>query len=362
MKQSNASCGRPAPVSRSPLTVASAARRRVVEDLRALHAVAAEALGVDAVVDLQHAPADVAGVALEEALDVDTVHRAADPQAVLAVVGRGRQPRPRAAPRAPTGAPPGRPARRPRATTRRRPAEHEAEAAHRTRVRSAADHARPHHRRRRLHRLQHRARARRAAPRLGRRRLDNLYRRGSELNLPRLKAAGVEFVHGDVRHLERPAAASATFDALVECSAEPSVHGRRATSIVPVNLIGAYHCFEARRAPRRAGDLPVDQPRLPGRGDRGAGLRRGARRASSWPTSRRCPAPRPRASPRTSRSPARARSTAPRSSRPSCCSPSTRSRGSINRCGVVAGPWQMGKVDQGVFTHWMLSALLRPRR
>ena len=29
----------------------------------------------------------------------------------------------------------------------------------------------------------------------------------------------------------------------------------------------------------------------------------------------------------------------------------------INRCGVVAGPWQMGKLDQGVFTHWMLSFL-----
>ena len=27
----------------------------------------------------------------------------------------------------------------------------------------------------------------------------------------------------------------------------------------------------------------------------------------------------------------------------------------VNRCGVVAGPWQMGKVDQGVFTHWALS-------
>jgi CDP-paratose 2-epimerase len=27
----------------------------------------------------------------------------------------------------------------------------------------------------------------------------------------------------------------------------------------------------------------------------------------------------------------------------------------INRCGVIAGPWQMGKVDQGVFTHWMLA-------
>jgi CDP-paratose 2-epimerase len=30
-------------------------------------------------------------------------------------------------------------------------------------------------------------------------------------------------------------------------------------------------------------------------------------------------------------------------------------RASVDRCGVIAGPWQMGKVDQGVFTHWMLS-------
>ncbi len=25
----------------------------------------------------------------------------------------------------------------------------------------------------------------------------------------------------------------------------------------------------------------------------------------------------------------------------------------INRCGVLTGPWQMGKVDQGVFALWM---------
>ena len=31
---------------------------------------------------------------------------------------------------------------------------------------------------------------------------DNLYRRGSELNLGRLKRAGVEFMHADVRHRE----------------------------------------------------------------------------------------------------------------------------------------------------------------
>jgi CDP-paratose 2-epimerase len=30
-------------------------------------------------------------------------------------------------------------------------------------------------------------------------------------------------------------------------------------------------------------------------------------------------------------------------------------RAVVNRCGVIAGPWQMGKVDQGVFTYWMLA-------
>jgi CDP-paratose 2-epimerase len=31
----------------------------------------------------------------------------------------------------------------------------------------------------------------------------------------------------------------------------------------------------------------------------------------------------------------------------------------INRCGVIAGPWQFGKADQGVFTHWMLAHYFR---
>ncbi len=30
-------------------------------------------------------------------------------------------------------------------------------------------------------------------------------------------------------------------------------------------------------------------------------------------------------------------------------------RAAVNRCGVIAGPWQMGKVDQGVLTFWMLA-------
>ena len=30
-------------------------------------------------------------------------------------------------------------------------------------------------------------------------------------------------------------------------------------------------------------------------------------------------------------------------------------RAVVDRCGVIAGPWQMGRVDQGVFTFWMLA-------
>src|SRR5687767_13971765 len=79
--------------------------------------------------------------------------------------------------------------------------------------------------------------------------LDNLRRRGSELNLPRLRAAGVEFVHGDVRAPADLAAAGAV-DAIVECSAEPSalagVDG--ATDyVLQTNLTGAVNCLELAR-------------------------------------------------------------------------------------------------------------------
>jgi CDP-paratose 2-epimerase len=30
-------------------------------------------------------------------------------------------------------------------------------------------------------------------------------------------------------------------------------------------------------------------------------------------------------------------------------------RACVLRCGVIAGPWQMGRVDQGVFTYWLLA-------
>ena len=76
--------------------------------------------------------------------------------------------------------------------------------------------------------------------------LDNLHRRGAELNLARLRDGGVRFVHGDVREPDDLRAVDG-FDALVECSAEPSVMAGvdGATGfLVRTNLLGAYHCLE----------------------------------------------------------------------------------------------------------------------
>ena len=79
--------------------------------------------------------------------------------------------------------------------------------------------------------------------------LDNLHRRGSELNLPRLAEAGVEFVKADVREpaeLQR----LAKIDAIVECSAEPSVMSGvegDTSYLVHTNLMGAYNCLELAR-------------------------------------------------------------------------------------------------------------------
>src|SRR5579871_3663126 len=78
---------------------------------------------------------------------------------------------------------------------------------------------------------------------------DNLKRRGSELALARLKAGGVEFVHGDVRCPEDLQAAGSC-DLLLECSAEPSVHagyGASPAYVIDTNLVGTVHCLEHAR-------------------------------------------------------------------------------------------------------------------
>ena len=181
---------------------------------------------------------------------------------------------------------------------------------------------------------------------------DNLFRRGSELNLPRLKEAGVAFVHADVRHREDLDRVG-DLDALVECSAEPSVLAG-GDVIVPVNLSGAYHCFELARAhgaqvvflstsrvypiaaiERLAYKETDTRFELAGEQETAGASAEGI--AESFPLAGQ-------------RTMYGASKLAAEILLAEYDLPWV-----VNRCGVVAGPWQMGKVDQGVFTHWMLS-------
>jgi CDP-paratose 2-epimerase len=190
--------------------------------------------------------------------------------------------------------------------------------------------------------------------------LDNLYRRGSDLNLPRLEEAGVEFVRGDVREPDDLARFD-KLDAIVECSAEPSaISGMDGDTsyLVHTNLTGAYNCLElARRAgaqvvflsssrvypvePQLAlaleeaetrFELAAEQP-LPG--------------ASAAGIAEDFPLGGARTLYGTTKLAAELLIEEYRAA--------FGLRAVVDRCGVIAGPWQMGKVDQGVFTHWMLS-------
>ncbi len=79
--------------------------------------------------------------------------------------------------------------------------------------------------------------------------LDNLRRRGSELNISRLKKNGVEFVHGDIRNKEDFEGAGKA-DIIIECSAEPSALAGFNSSpdyLLNTNLLGTINCLEYAR-------------------------------------------------------------------------------------------------------------------
>ncbi len=74
---------------------------------------------------------------------------------------------------------------------------------------------------------------------------DNLKRRGSEINLADFKAKGIEFVHGDIRNPE-DVDQLGEYDAMIEASAEPSVSAGLDGSpsyVINNNLTGAINCF-----------------------------------------------------------------------------------------------------------------------
>jgi CDP-paratose 2-epimerase len=193
--------------------------------------------------------------------------------------------------------------------------------------------------------------------------LDNLKRRGSELNLPRLRAAGVRFLHGDVRE-RADLEAIAPCDAIVECSAEPSALAGRDGSTayaVRANLLGAWHCLElARRDRAHVVFLSTSRVYPVASLERIALVEAETRfeLAAEQPLAGVSPAGIAEDFPLQG---ARTLYGATKLAAELLIAEYRDAFGlcaTIDRCGVIAGPWQMGKVDQGVFTHWMLAHLL----
>ena len=190
--------------------------------------------------------------------------------------------------------------------------------------------------------------------------LDNLKRRGSELNLPRLREAGIDFAHGDVRE-RSDLLELGPFDALVECSAEPSALAgleRGGDYVVDTNLLGAHHCLElARRDDAYLVFLSTSRV-YPVAALNEVAFSENETRFELEPEqaltgvseagiSEQFPLDGARTLYGTSKLAAELLIAE--------YAAAFGLRAVVNRCGVIAGPWQMGKVDQGVFTYWALA-------
>ena len=186
---------------------------------------------------------------------------------------------------------------------------------------------------------------------------DNLRRRGSELNLERLRQCGVLFLHGDIRNIGDIENAG-EFDLLIDCSAEASVHaGYRSspTYVVQTNLLGTTVFLEAARRYQsdivfvstsrvypiaRLRNLPVEiigkRHVIPdsrsGPGWSAAGI------STDFPLDG-----------------SRSLYGATKLASELLLAEYAEMYGLrvvVNRCGVLTGPWQMGQVDQGFVALW----------
>ncbi|MGQ0633001.1 MAG: NAD-dependent epimerase/dehydratase family protein [Planctomycetaceae bacterium] len=195
--------------------------------------------------------------------------------------------------------------------------------------------------------------------------VDNLKRRGGELTLTRLREHGVRFHHADVRCPE-DLDELCSGDLLVDCSAEPSVHagaGGSPQGVLNTNLAGTLNCLEwARR--REAAVLflstsrvyPIDVLNaLPHR-------ETGMRQVWVAPTddeSRELPPAAEWLEGITEKFPLAGRRSMYGASK-LCCELIAREYAAnyrmpvlVNRCGVLTGPWQMSRIDQGVVALWV---------
>lgn len=187
--------------------------------------------------------------------------------------------------------------------------------------------------------------------------MDNLKRRGSELAIPRLKSAGIEFIHGDIRNRED--FTTEHVDLILECSAEPSVLAGINSSpdyLMNTNLIGTINCLEFARS-QNAKFLFLSTSRVypisyinnllfeetPTRFAISDG--QNVEGASAHGIAESFPLDQPRSLYGVTKYASELIIQE--------YIDTYGLKAIIDRCGVITGPWQMGKVDQGVFVLWV---------
>jgi CDP-paratose 2-epimerase len=185
---------------------------------------------------------------------------------------------------------------------------------------------------------------------------DNLKRRGSELTLGRLAAAGVEFQHADIRCPE-DLAELPPFDLMIDCSAEPSVHVGGTGSpqyVLNTNLVGTLNCLEAARR-QNASFLFLSTSRVYPIEALNALPFIETETRFEWKNEKPSDSHASGISEDFTMNGARSMYGASKLA----CEQIIREYvanyqlpAMINRCGILAGPWQMGRVDQGVISLW----------
>jgi CDP-paratose 2-epimerase len=188
--------------------------------------------------------------------------------------------------------------------------------------------------------------------------LDNLKRRGSELNIARLTEQGVKFVHGDIRNKE-DLVFTENIDAIIDAAAEPSVLagiGNSTDYLVQTNFNGTVNLLNL-AVNNKADFIFLSTSRVYPIGPL-ENLR-----YHEAPTRFVLDDQQPTAGCSANGISENFLLTGARSFYGSTKLASElmineyqaffQLRAVINRCGVISGPYQMGKVDQGVIVLWM---------
>lgn len=194
--------------------------------------------------------------------------------------------------------------------------------------------------------------------------LDNLKRRGSELSLPRLRAAGVVFQHADIR-CQEDLVGIKECDLIIDCAAEPSalagIDGNP-NYVISTNFNGTINCLEiARRTGARCIFLSTSRV-YPVETINSMEFSEGETRFELSPTQSIYGASEAGVAESFPLEGARTLYGATKLASELFIheyAETFKIHSIINRCGVLTGPWQMGKVDQGVIVLWIAKHIFK---